>query len=200
MLFGICEKNEFMLPITAYGHPTLKVKGEKIEKDYPDLKELIANMFETMYEAEGVGLAAQQINRAIRLFIVDTEPFGEEHPELKDFKRVFINAKIENEEGDEWDFEEGCLSVPGIREYVRRKPVVYLSYFDEDWNYHEKEKFEGIIARVIQHEYDHINGIVFIERLPHFKRILLKGKLKDITTGKAEVAYRMIYPRVKRRK
>ena len=189
-----------MLPITAYGHPTLKVKGEDIKQDYPDLKELIAGMYETMYEAEGIGLAAQQINRAIRLFVIDAAPFGEEHPELKDFKRVFINAQIVEEEGEEWDFEEGCLSIPGIRDYVRRKPVVYLSYYDENWNYHEGERFDGIIARVIQHEHDHIDGVVFIERLPHFKRILLKGKLKDISTGKTDVHYKMIYPKLKRRR
>ena len=189
-----------MLPITAYGHPTLKIKGEEIGKDYPGLEEFISEMFETMYEAEGVGLAAQQVNRAIRLFIIDASPFEEEHPELKDFKRVFINARITNEEGEEWDFEEGCLSVPGIREYVRRKPVVYLSYYDENWEYHENERFDGIIARVIQHEFDHTDGVVFIERIPHFKRILLKGKLKDISTGKADVHYRMIYPKVKRKR
>lgn len=189
-----------MLPITAYGHPTLKIKGEEIREDYPGLKELIDEMYETMYEAEGVGLAAQQINRAIRLFIIDASPFGEEHPELKDFKKVFINAKIVNEEGEEWDFEEGCLSVPGIREYIRRKPVVYLSYYDENWNFYENERFDGIIARVIQHEFDHTDGVVFIERLPHFKRMLLKGKLKDISTGKADAHYRMIYPRVKRKR
>ena len=189
-----------MLPITAYGHPTLKIRGEDIDKNYPELKELIDDMFETMYEAEGVGLAAQQVNRPIRLFIIDAEPFGEQHPELKDFKRVFLNARIEEEEGDEWDFEEGCLSIPGIREYVRRKPVVYLSYYDENWNYHERERFDGIIARVIQHEYDHIDGILFVERLPHIKRVLLKGKLKDISTGKAEANYKMIYPRPKRKK
>lgn len=189
-----------MLPITAYGHPTLKIKGEDIREDYPELKELIANMYETMYEAEGVGLAAQQVNRAIRLFIIDASPFEEEHPELKDFNRVFINARITNEEGEEWDFEEGCLSVPGIREFVRRKPIVFLSYYDEDWNYHENERFDGLIARVIQHEYDHINGVVFIERIPHFKRVLLKGKLKDITTGRADVAYKMLCPRPKKKK
>ena len=189
-----------MLPITAYGHPTLKIKGEEIDRNYEGLQELIEEMFETMYEAEGVGLAAQQINKAIRLFIIDAEPFGEEHPELKGFKRVFINAKIEEEEGEEWDFEEGCLSIPGIREYVRRKPVVYLSYYDEEWNYHEKEKFEGILARIIQHEYDHTDGVLFVERLPHFKRMLLKGKLRDISTGKTEVHYKMIYPRQKRKR
>ena len=189
-----------MLPITAYGHPTLKVKGDEIRADYPGLDKFIAEMFETMYEAEGVGLAAQQVNRAIRLFIIDAAPFEEEHPELKDFKRVFINASIINEEGDEWDFEEGCLSVPGIREYVRRKPVVYLNYYDENWHYHENERFEGVIARVIQHEFDHTDGVVFIERLPHFKRILLKSRLKDISTGKTDVHYKMIYPRVKRKR
>ena len=189
-----------MLPITAYGHPTLKVKGEEISADYPNLEKLIDEMFETMYEAEGVGLAAQQINRAIRLFIIDASPFAEEHPELEDFKRVFINAKIVNEEGEEWDFEEGCLSVPGIREYIRRKPVVYLNYYDENWNYHENERFDGIIARVIQHEYDHTDGVVFVERLPHFKKVLLKRKLRDISLGKSEAHYKMLYPRQKRKK
>lgn len=189
-----------MLPITAYGHPTLKIKGEEIREDYPDLDQLIEEMFETMYTAEGVGLAAHQINRAIRLFIIDASPFAEEHPELEGFKKVFINAKIINEEGDEWDFEEGCLSVPGIREYIRRKPVVYLNYYDENWNYHENERFDGIIGRVIQHEYDHTDGVVFVERLPHFKRVLLKSKLRDISTGKAEPNYKMIYPRLKKRR
>ena len=188
-----------MLPITAYGHPTLKVKGEEIKPDHPDLDKLIADMFESMYEAKGVGLAAQQINKALMLFIIDATPYEEEFPELKDFKKVFINAKILAEEGEEWDFEEGCLSVPGILEYVRRKPVVYLSYYDEHFNYHENERFDGIIARVIQHEYDHNNGILFIERLPHIKKVLLKGKLKDISTGKAEAPYPMILPRPKRK-
>jgi len=188
-----------MLPITAYGHPTLKKKGEEIDAGYQGLKELIEEMFQTMYEANGVGLAAQQVNRAIRLFIVDTSPFKEEYPETKDIKKVFINAQIIDEEGDEWDFEEGCLSVPGIREYVRRKPVIYLSYYDENWNYHENERMDGIVARVVQHEYDHTEGILFVERIPHFKKVLLKGKLKDISTGKADVDYKMIYPRLKRK-
>ncbi len=189
-----------MLPITAYGHPTLKKKGEDIRQDYPGLKELIAEMFETMYEAKGVGLAAQQINRAIRLFIIDASPYEDEFPEMKDFKKVFINAHIISEDGEEWDFEEGCLSVPGIREFVRRKPIVYLSYYDEDWNYHENERFDGVIGRVIQHEYDHTDGVMFIERLPHFKKILLKGKLKDISTGKAEADYKMILPRIRKKR
>lgn len=189
-----------MLPITAYGHPTLKIKGEDIRQDYPDLDKLVEEMFETMREAKGVGLAAQQINRAIRLFVIDSSPYGEEYPEMKDFKQVFINAHILGEEGEEWDFEEGCLSVPGINEFIRRKSVVYLNYYDENWNYHENERFDGVIARIIQHEYDHTNGVVFIERLPHFKKVLLKGKLKDISTGKAESAYKMIYPKQKKRR
>lgn len=186
-----------MLPITAYGHPTLKKVGEEITPEYPELDKLIENMFESMYEANGVGLAAQQVNKALQLFIIDASPYTEEYPELKDFKKVFINAKIMREEGDEWDFEEGCLSVPGINEYIRRKPTVYLSYYDENFNFFENVRFDGLIARVIQHEHDHNQGIVFVERLPHFKRILLKGKLKDISTGKTEAAYSMVYPKPK---
>ncbi len=184
-----------MLPITAYGHPTLKKKGEEIDKDYPGLEKLIGDMFETMYESNGVGLAAQQVNRAIRLFIVDANPFAEEYPEAKDFKRVFINARLIREEGEEWEFEEGCLSVPGINEYVSRKPVIYLSYYDENFNYHEEERFEGIQARIMQHEYDHTEGILFVDRLPAFKKMLLKRKLSDISVGKHKATYKMIYPK-----
>ncbi len=184
-----------MLPITAYGHPTLKKKGEDIDKSYPGLEKLIADMFETMHESNGVGLAAQQVNRAIRLFLVDATPFEEEHPEAKDFKRVFINAQITGEEGEEWEFEEGCLSVPGINEYVSRKPVIYMSYYDESFNFHKSEKFEGIQARIMQHEYDHTEGILFVDRLPSFKRLLLKRKLSDISVGKHKATYKMIYPK-----
>lgn len=188
-----------MLPITAYGHPTLRKKGEEITKDYPELHKLIEDMFETMYESHGVGLAAQQINRAIRLFIIDASPFAEEYPEAKDFKKVFINAKIVTEEGTEWDFEEGCLSIPKIHEIVTRKPVIYLNYYDEEFNFHEKEKFEGIVARVIQHEYDHTEGILFTDRIAPFKKVLLKRKLSDISAGKIDAGYKMIFPRKKRR-
>jgi peptide deformylase len=187
-------------PITAYGHPTLKKKGEEIRADYPGLQQLIADMFETMYESNGVGLAAQQINKAIRLFVIDATLFADEYPEAEGFKKVFINAQIVEEEGEEWEREEGCLSVPGINEYVRRKPVVYLNYYDEDFNYYEHERFDGMPARIIQHEYDHTDGIVFIERLPAFKKLLLKGKLKDISMGKTEVAYRMLLPKKKRKR
>lgn len=187
-----------ILPITAYGHPTLKKVGEDITKDYPDLDKLISDMFDTMYNSKGVGLAAHQINKAIRLFIIDPAPFKEDFPELDDKKRVFINAYIEQEEGEELEFDEGCLSVPGISEPVTRKSVVYMSYYDENFNYHENVKFDGVLARIIQHEYDHIEGKVFIEHLPNLKRLLLKGKLRDISTGKADVAYKMILPRKKR--
>jgi peptide deformylase len=184
-----------MLPITAYGHPVLKKKGEAIDKNYPELDKLIEDMFETMYESNGVGLAAPQINRSIRLFIVDASPFAEEYPEAQDFKKVFINAQLVREEGDEWEFEEGCLSVPGINEYVSRKPVIYLDYYDENFEFHEEEKFDGIKARIIQHEYDHTEGILFVDRLPAFKKLLLKRKLSDISVGKHGAKYKMIYPK-----
>lgn len=186
-----------MLPITAYGHPTLKKKGEEITKDYPDLQQLIADMFETMYESHGVGLAAQQVNRAIRLFIIDANPYAKEYPEAEGFKKVFINAQIVRREGALEEFEEGCLSIPGINEYVSREPVVYMNYYDENFDFHKEEKFEGVHARIIQHEYDHNDGILFVERLPNFKKILLKRKLNDITTGKFKPDYKMLYPKKK---
>lgn len=189
-----------ILPITAYGHPVLKKKGEKINQDYPDLIKLIEDMFETMYFSKGVGLAAQQINRAIRLFVIDATPYEEEYPETKDFKRIFINAEIVDEEGELIEMEEGCLSVPEIREYVRRPDTVYLSYYDEQFNFHEAEKFDGLIARIIQHEFDHTDGVVFIERLPQIKKVLLKRKLNDISLGKIDPGYKMIYPKKKGKK
>jgi len=186
-----------ILPITAYGHPVLKKKGEKIDQDYPELQKLIEDMFETMRHSNGVGLAAQQINRAIRLFVIDATPYEEEYPETKGFKKVFINAEIVEEDGEQIEMEEGCLSVPEIREYIRRPDKVYLSYYDEDFNFHEAEKFEGLIARIIQHEFDHTDGVVFIERLPQIKKVLLKRKLNDISTGKVDPGYKMIYPKKK---
>ncbi len=189
-----------ILPITAYGHPVLKKKGEQIDKNYPDLDKLIEDMFETMYYSNGVGLAAQQINRAIRLFIVDAAPYGEEYPEAKDFKKVFINAEIIKTEGEEVEMEEGCLSVPEIREYVKRPETVYLNYYDENFVLHKGEKFDGVTARIIQHEFDHTDGIVFIERLPNIRKLLLKRKLSDISNGKIDPGYKMILPRKKRKK
>jgi len=187
-----------ILPITAYGHQTLKMIGEEIDKDYENLDILIENMFETMYNSNGVGLAAHQINKPIRLFIIDPTPFSEDKPELKGIKKVFINAYITKEDGEITDFEEGCLSVPGIHENVKRKSTIYMSYYDEKFNYYENEKFEGTLSRIIQHEYDHIEGKVFVERLPNFKKILMKTKLRNISTGKADVDYKMIIPRKKK--
>jgi len=185
-----------MLPITAYGHPILKKVGEKISKDYPDLKQLTEDMFETMYNSKGVGLAAHQINKAIRLFIIDASLYGDEYEEAKDFKKIFINAKITSFDGDDWEVEEGCLSVPGINEFVKRKSIINISYMDENFLEHE-ETYDGMLSRIIQHEYDHTEGIVFIERLPKIKKMLLKRKLSDISTGKSPANDKMIYPRKK---
>ncbi len=189
-----------MMPIVAYGHPTLKKKGEDIDKNFPGLAELIDDMFDSMYHSNGVGLAAPQINKSIRLFVIDASPYEEHDPLCKDFKRVFINARIVRQEGEPWEFEEGCLSVPGINEYVKREPVIYMSSYDSEWNYHKEERFEGMPARIIQHEYDHIEGIVFVERLPQLRKMLLKRKLNDITNGKVDPGYKMIFPRKRPKK
>jgi len=189
-----------ILPILAYGDPVLRKKATVISSDYPKLKELIADMHETMYNAYGVGLAAPQIGLPIRLFLVDTSPFAEdeglsneEQEQLKDFKCTFINAKIIEEDGDEWAFNEGCLSIPNIREDVFRQPKIKIQYQDEEFNEHVKE-FDGLIARVIQHEYDHIEGILFTDKISSFKKRLIKGKLQNISKGNIEVDYRMKFP------
>ena len=192
-----------ILPILAYGDPILKKECDEIGQDYPKLIELISDMFETMYKAKGVGLAAPQIGKNIRLFIVDGSPFaekedGEEDDPLaegiENFKKVFINPIIEEEEGMEWSFQEGCLSIPKIRENVSRKPDIVVSYYDEDWVLHE-EKFSGYAARIIQHEYDHIEGILFTDYLNPLKRKLLKKKLNNITNGLIEIEYKMSFPK-----
>lgn len=195
-----------ILPIVAYGSPVLKKEAEEIHEDYEGLSELISNMFETMYEASGVGLAAPQVGKSIRLFIVDASPFAEqeegEKPDpmavgLKGFKKVFINPIIEEEEGEEWAFAEGCLSIPNIREEVMRQPVIKISYYDENWNYFE-DKYDGYAARIIQHEYDHIEGVLFTDHLSPLKRRILKKKLVNISKGDIEVAYRMKFPAAKK--
>ncbi|WP_338733100.1 peptide deformylase [Mangrovimonas cancribranchiae] len=195
-----------ILPIVAYGDPVLKKKAKDIPSDYPKLSELLDNMYETMEGAYGVGLAAPQIGLPIRIFILDTAPFAEdsELPEeeqafLKTFRRTFINAKITKEEGDEWAFNEGCLSIPDVREDVFRKPKITIEYFDENFNKHV-ETFEGLAARVIQHEYDHIEGILFTDKLSSLKKRLIKGKLNNISKGKINVDYRMRFPNQKKRR
>ena len=196
-----------ILPILAYGDPILKKECDEIDENYPDLDVLIADMFETMYKAKGVGLAAPQIGKSIRLFIVDGSPFAEtEEGEEEDpraagidgFKKVFINPIIEEEEGKEWLFEEGCLSIPKIRENVSRKPDVVVSYYDENWTLHE-DKFTGYAARIIQHEFDHIEGILFTDYLTPLKRKLLQKKLKNITTGQIDVGYKMSFPKISKK-
>lgn len=197
-----------ILPIVAYGSPVLKKMADEIEEDYKGLADLISNMFETMYEASGVGLAAPQIGKSIRLFVIDASPFAEvdedEEPDpkaagLKGFKKVFINPIIETEEGKEWGFQEGCLSIPTIREEVMRNPQIRITYYDENWNYCDKE-YDGYAARIIQHEYDHVEGILFTDHLSPLKKRILKKKLVQISKGDIEVAYRMKFPSLKRGK
>jgi len=192
------------LPIVAYGDPVLRKVGVDIAEDYPNLKELLENMWETMYKANGVGLAAPQIGLPIRLFLVDTTPFAEDEelsPEeqkaLDGFKRVFINAHIEEETGDNWAFNEGCLSIPDIREDVTRKDTITIRYQDENFNSF-KETFSGLLARVIQHEYDHIEGVLFTDKLSSLKKRLLKGRLNNISKGKINVDYKMRFPALKK--
>jgi len=187
-----------LLPIVAYGHPNLRKISVEIENDYPDLEQLIADMFETMYVSSGVGLAAPQVNRQIRLFVIDAKPYNEEHPELDTFKGAFINPVIIEEEGEEWAFSEGCLSIPDIHENVLRKPKVRITYYDESFNFHD-ETYDGMVARVIQHEFDHLNGVMFVDKINPLRRLLLKRKLQDISKGDIDVAYKMIFPLLKRK-
>ena len=193
-----------ILPIVAYGDPVLRKKCTDIDADYPNLAELISSMWETMYNASGVGLAAPQIGKSIRLFMVDTSPFAEdeelseeEREQLKDFKMVFINAHMETETGEKWAFNEGCLSIPDIREDVSRLDTITLSYLDADFKAHTRT-FDGLLARVIQHEYDHIEGVLFTDKISSLKRRLLKGKLASISKGKVAVDYKMRFPALKR--
>ncbi|MDA9030099.1 peptide deformylase [Flavobacteriaceae bacterium] len=195
-----------ILPIVAYGDPILKKRASEISKPTPKLDETILNMYESMYGAHGVGLAAPQVGLSIRLFLVDTSPFAddeeysvEEQEKLKDFKRTFINAKIIEETGVEWSFNEGCLSIPNVREEVLRKPVIKVEYLDENFNTHT-EIFDGLIARVIQHEYDHIEGILFTDKVSTLKKRLLEGKLSNISKGKTSVDYRMRFPNMSKKR
>lgn len=186
-----------ILPIVGYGDPVLRKVGEEITTDFPNLKETIANMYDTMYNACGVGLAAPQVGLSLRLFVIDTTPFGdddelpvEEQQQLKGFKRTFINAKILKEEGDLWSFNEGCLSIPDVREDVYRNEKITIEYCEEDFVL-KTEVFEGLIARVIQHEYDHIEGILFTDLISSLKKQLIKKKLQNIMDGKTRPDYRM---------
>lgn len=190
-----------ILPIVAYGHPVLRKRATDITADYPQLEKLIADMWETLYNSNGVGLAAPQINRDIRLFLVDTLQMFEnmeadekaDYPEDNGIKSVFINAKILKLDGDEWPYNEGCLSIPKIREDVYRNESVTINYLDENFQSHT-QTFTGLSARVILHEYDHIEGKLFIDHISALKRKLMKGKLTDISKGKIRVDYKMLFP------
>ena len=191
-----------ILPILAYGNPVLKKKAKNISNDFINLNEFIENMWETMNNANGVGLAAPQVGLSFRIFIVDTSPFADSESMNKDefelvssFKKVFINPVIINETGNKWDFNEGCLSIPEVRADVKRPETILIKYFDEDFNQHQ-QSFNGIIARVVQHEYDHIEGVLFTDKISPLKRKLLKGKLIDISKGKIETDYKMKFSKL----
>lgn len=181
-----------ILPIYAYGQPVLRKKAKPITNDYPDLAQLIQDMFETMYNAKGVGLAAPQIGRDIRLFVVDTVQLDKPETKPTGIKKVFINAQILDEAGDPWTYEEGCLSIPDIHADIERQPRIRIRYLDENWVEHTEE-YEQINARVIQHEHDHIDGILFIDRMKPLRKRLIKGKLEKIKKGEAEAGHPMRY-------
>jgi len=186
-----------ILPIVGYGDPVLRKMGEEITAEHPNLPEIIANMYETMYNACGVGLAAPQVGLSLRLFVIDTTPFSddeelpvEEQEQLNGFKRTFINAKILKEEGEIWSFNEGCLSIPDVREDVYRHEKITIEYCDENF-VTKTEVFDGLVARVIQHEYDHIEGVLFTDLISSLKKKLIKKKLQNIMDGKSRPDYRM---------
>ncbi len=180
-------------PVTLYGDTVLREKAKPIDKGYEGLGEIIENMWETMYSSDGVGLAAPQIDKSIRIFIVDASSGADEEPELTDFKKVFINPEITETFGEEWIMNEGCLSLPEIREDVSRPDKVRIKYFDENFVEHE-EVFKGYAGRIIQHEYDHLEGILFIDHLSPLRKRLLKGKLTNIAKGKVKTHYRVKNP------
>ncbi len=195
-----------ILPILAYGSLVLRKKGVEISKNYPNLNELIDNMWETMNGAYGVGIAAPQIGVPIRLFVIDASPFAdsegvskEDAQVLKNFKRTFINPKIIKEKGEEWMFNEGCLSIPDVREDVFRKQTVTIEYYNQNWE-KQTETLSGLPARIVQHEYDHIEGILFTDLLSPLKKRLIKGKLTNIAKGKVNTDYKMRFPQAKKRR
>ncbi|WP_462247377.1 peptide deformylase [Ekhidna sp.] len=181
-----------IFPIVLYGDPVLKKKASEVAEGDESVKEFVESMYETMYAAQGVGLAAPQVGESLRVFVIDTTPMEED--EEDGLKMAFINPIMIDELGEEWAFEEGCLSIPGVRADVNRKPEIRIEYFDENWELHE-ETFDGMKARVIQHEYDHIEGKLFTDYLTPFKKRLIKGKLANISKGKTDAEYRVKIPR-----
>jgi peptide deformylase len=191
-----------ILPIVAYGHPVLRQVAQEIEPDYPQLDKLIADMWDTMYASNGVGLAAPQVNRSVRLFVIDSTQIFEsmdadekaEYPDDNGLRQVFINPGVVSLKGEEWVYNEGCLSIPKIREDILRNEEVTLRFQDDQFNTHTKT-FNGITARVILHEYDHIEGKLFIDRISLLKRKLIRSRLDDISKGKVRTDYRMLFPK-----
>lgn len=180
-------------PIVIYGHPILRKVAVEIDRDYPGLEQFVSDMFETMYHSDGLGLAAPQVGKSIRLFVIDGSALAEDEPELAGFKKAFINAHITERSADLVPMTEGCLSIPNLREEVERESRIKINYYDENWDYHD-EVFEGYKARIIQHEYDHLDGILFPDKLSPLKKRLLKGKLTAISKGNFEADYRTILP------
>ncbi len=178
-------------PIVMYGDPVLRQRAKEIEVG-TDIKQLVADMFETMEAANGIGLAAPQIGKSVRVFVIDGTSIDDE-PDMDDFRKAFVNPVVLNEDGTPWEFEEGCLSIPNIREKITRKEKLNIRYYDEDWNLHEEE-FDGMKARIVQHEFDHIEGKLFVDYLTPLKKRLLKGKLADISKGKVDTEYRILAP------
>ncbi len=180
-------------PVYVFGSPVLRKKAQEIEEGEEGLAEMIENLFETMYASDGVGLAGPQVGISKRIFVIDASPMEEDDETLKDFKKVFINPVIINQTGDKWPFNEGCLSIPNIREDVERPSDIEIEYYDENFNYYH-EKLDGIKARIIQHEYDHLEGVMFVDRISPLKKKLLKGKLASISKGKVDVEYKIKFP------
>ncbi len=182
-----------VLPVYAYGSQILTRRADPITRDYPGLQQLITDMWDTMYASQGVGLAAPQVGKSIRLFIIDADPYADEEELLKGFKKVFINARILEESGEAWYFNEGCLSFPGLREDIQRLPEIKIRYQDEDFNTIE-ETYKGLAARIIQHEYDHTEGVLMTDHFSQLKKTLLKKKLSNISKGLVTVSYPMKFP------
>ena len=187
-----------VLPVYVYGMSVLRKVAQEIDEDYEGLDQLIDDMFDTMIDSDGVGLAAPQIGKSIRLFMVDASRMEDvdDEPDIQSFKKVFINPYIVDEQGEKWAFTEGCLSIPNIREDVMRPSKIKIEYYDRNWEFQEEE-YDGVKARIIQHEYDHLDGILFPDKLSPLKKRLIKGKLKDIANGKVNVNYKMIFPQKK---
>jgi peptide deformylase len=180
-------------PIYVYGHPVLRKVSQDIGRDHPGLDALVEDMFETMYSSDGLGLAAPQIGKSLRIFVMDGEPLADDHPDMKGFKKEFINPRVVERKGDIVPMNEGCLSLPGIHEEVDRESEIRIQYYDRDWNFHD-EVYNGYKARVMLHEYDHLDGVLFTDRLSPLRRRLIKGKLNDLSHGKFDASYRTILP------